>query len=74
MVAWIQFAMTDTETLNWIERNASKLGMDPDWKGSIFDERGMADTSKPDIEFTDIRKRVAEIASRKSTAKGAFSE
>lgn len=52
--------MTDTEILDWIERNASKLGMKPDWTGLD------TETLELRFEFTDIRQRVLKAAQREA--------
>ncbi len=62
--------MTDTEILDWMERNATKLGMKCDVAcGPVFDPKDdkpiFFDPNNPEIEFTDIRKRVRELATKK---------
>lgn len=46
---------SDTEILNWIEDNASKVGIKPDWIGTD------AETGVLYFEKTDIRKRVIKL-------------
>ena len=53
--------MTDTEILDWIVKHASKLGIKPDFAGWTTNEPYI-DTTKPDVEHTDIRKRVEALA------------
>lgn len=70
--------MTDTEILDWIDRNATKLGLKADIVcGPVFkiDDPNPIywNPDKPDMEFTDIRKRVRELA-KKSTARSAHEE
>lgn len=55
-------SMTDTEILDWIEKHASKLGMRPDYSGWLQSVDGYTDMTKPDLEYTDIRKKVEELA------------
>ena len=47
---------TDTQRLDWLERNVSKLGMIPDWRWQILDENYR--TKGKTKEFTDIRKLI----------------
>jgi hypothetical protein len=45
--------VTDTEILDWIQSHPSKLGLKPEWAWAGIYKKG---------EFTDIRKRVIELA------------
>jgi hypothetical protein len=54
--------MSDTEILDWIVKNASKLGIKPDYQWGKIEKSGYADISEN--EYTDIRKKVTELASR----------
>lgn len=53
--------MNDTEILNWIEENATKLGMKADFAGWNSEEKWIT-LDEPDLQFTDIRKKVMELA------------
>jgi hypothetical protein len=50
--------MTDTEILDWIQSNASKLGIKPQWTGYPSDK-----PNEP-FEYTDIREMVIKAAAK----------
>lgn len=54
--------MTDTEILDWITKNASKLGLKPEYQWGKIKGDGSADMREN--EFTDIRKKVIELAAK----------
>jgi len=54
--------LSDTEIVDWLVKNASKLGIKPDYQWGKIDQSGYADTSEN--EYTDIRKKVTELASK----------
>lgn len=54
--------MNDTEILDWIVKNASKLGIKPDYQWGKIGADGYADTTEN--EYTDIRKKVTELAAK----------
>ena len=50
--------MTDTEIIEWLICNASKLGVKPDYQMSVEDKDGFIENK----EWTDIRKKVETLA------------
>lgn len=48
---------TDTERLDWLEFNASKLGIKAQWTMVTLDKN---DTVTKTIEYTEIRKMIDE--------------
>jgi hypothetical protein len=50
---------TDTERLDWLERNASKLGITVDYKWSVVKGYVRPEDMR---EYTDIRSRIDKLA------------
>ena len=54
---------TDTERLDWLEKNASRLGIKPDWRWcKVGKSTGWVSTDEMS-EHTDIRGKIDEMMS-----------
>jgi hypothetical protein len=55
----VDVIVSDKERLDWLEKNASKIGIKPDWTYGIINKIGYS--NKLDNEYTNIRKRIDEL-------------